>query len=83
MTKNELNIWFRNKFNNCYPVIHDDYPESIFMYYEPQFIRQKKMSRILGETLENPEKPSGICLFEQDHKNGYLYMDHDEITSFF
>ena len=83
MSKEELNIWFRNKFNNCYPVMHDDYPESIFMHYDPQFIRQKKMARILGEPIEYPEKVTGICLFEQDYKNGYLNMDYDKITSFF
>jgi len=83
MDKVELNIWFRNKFNNCYYVIHDDYPENIFMYYDPQFIRQKKMSRILGEDIEYPEKVTGICLFEQDYKNGYLNMDYDKISSFF
>ena len=83
MTKEELNIWFRNKFNNCYSVIHEDYPENILMFYDPQFIRQKKMARILGETIEYPEKPSGICLFEQDYKNGWLFLDYGEITSFF
>ena len=83
MTKEELNIWFRNKFNNCYPVTHDDYPESIFMFYDPLFIRQKKLSRIVGEEIEYPSKPTGICLFEQDHKNGWFRMNYDEITSFF
>jgi hypothetical protein len=83
MNKEELQIWFRNKFNSCYAVTHDDYPESIFMYYDEQFIRQKKLSRIVGETLEYPSKPSGKCLFEQDYKNGYLYVDYNEITSFF
>ncbi|MCK9477613.1 MAG: hypothetical protein M0R46_16985 [Candidatus Muirbacterium halophilum] len=83
MTKEEIQIWFRNKFNSCYGVVHDDYPESIFMYYDPQFIRQKKLSRIVGEEIEYPIKPTGICLFEQDYKNGYLFMNYDEITSFF
>ena len=83
MTKEEIQIWFRNKFNSCYGVLHEDFPESIFMYYDPQFIRQKKLSRIVGEEIEYPIKPTGICLFEQDYKNGYLWMNYGEITSFF
>jgi hypothetical protein len=83
MTKEEIQIWFRNKFNSCYGVLHEDFPESIFMYYDPQFIRQKKLSRIVGEEIEYPIKPTGICLFEQDYKNGYLYTDYGEITSVF
>ena len=53
------------------------------MYYDTQFIRQKKLSRIVGEEIEYPIRPTGICLFEQDYKNGYLYIDYVEITSFF
>jgi hypothetical protein len=83
MNKEELQIWFRNKFNNCYPVLNEDYPERFFMYYDKQFIRQKKLARIVGEEIEYPSKPSGVCLFEQDYKNGYLYMDYDIITTFF
>ena len=82
MTKEEIQIWFRNKFNSCYGVVYEDCSESIFMYYDPQFIRQKKLSRILGEEIEYPIRPTGICLFEQDYKNGYLFMNYDEITSF-
>ena len=83
MTKEEIQIWFRNKFNSCYGVVYEDCSESIFMYYDPQFIRQKKLVRILGEEIEYPEKVAGKCLFEQDYKNGYLFMNYDEITSFF
>ena len=83
MTKEELKIWFWNKYNNCYPVVHEDYPKSIFMYYDEQFIRQKKLSRIVGEEIEYPEKVIGTCLFEQDYKNGWFNIDYNEITSFF
>jgi len=33
MTKEELSKWFWNKFNSCYPVIHENFTKSIFMYY--------------------------------------------------
>jgi len=82
MNKEELKKWFINKYNSCYPIIHEDYPKSIFMFYDPQFIRQKKLSRILGEEIEieYPIKPNGICLFELDYENGCFCMNYDEIT---
>ena len=76
MNKEELKNWFWNKFNNCYPVMHKNYPKSIFMFYDPMFVRQKKLCRITGEELSYPTDVKGICLFEQDYKNGYLYMNY-------
>ena len=83
MNKQEITKWFKNKFDNCYWVTNENYPDSIFMYYDEQFIRQKKLSRVLGEEIEYPEKPSGKLLFEQDYKNEYFWINYDEITSFF
>ena len=82
MNKEELKNWFWNKFNNCYPVIHKDYSKSIFMFYDPMWVRQKKLCRITSEELSYPTDVKGICLFEQDYKNGYLYMNYDEINTF-
>ncbi len=84
MNKEELKKWFWNKFNSCYKVKHSDYPESIYYFYDEQFIRQKKLSRIVGgQELEYPSEVKGICLFEQDSKNGCLYCKYNEIWSFF
>ena len=83
MNKEELKIWFWKKFDSCYPVTHVDYPKSIFYYYDKQYLRQKKLSRITGEALEYPSAVQGICLFEQDEKNGYLWINYYEIWSFF
>ena len=83
MTKEKINKWFCNKFNSCYPVLHEDYPESIFMFYDEQFFRQKKLSRVLNEEISYPSEVKGICLFERDYKNGYFWCDHDNIWSFF
>ena len=56
------------------------------------FIRKMKLSKLSGKEVVFPKKPSGICLFEKDyndfgcfsdHNNGYLYMNYDEIVSFF
>jgi len=82
MNKEELKKWFWNKFNGCYKVKHSNY-DDVFYFYDEQFIRQKKLSRIIGEELVYPNEVKGICLFEQDQKNGYLWCDRDEIWSFF
>ena len=83
MTKEELSKWFLDKFNSCYQVVHKDYPGSIFMYYDEQFIRQKKLARVLNEEIVYPSKIVGTCLFELDYKNGWINCDHNEIWLFF
>ncbi|MCK9416082.1 hypothetical protein M0Q97_05415 [Candidatus Dojkabacteria bacterium] len=83
MSKEEISKWFWNKFNSCYPVVHEDYPESIFMIYDEQFLRQKKLARVLDKELSYPTEVKGICLFHQDYKNGWFECSYDEIWSFF
>ena len=83
MTKEELKNWFWNKFNGCYKVNHSDYPESILYFYDEQFIRQKKLSRIVGESIEYPTNVVGKCLFKQDLKYERFWCKYDEIWSFF
>ena len=83
MIKEEISKWFWNKYNSCYPVIHKDYPKNIFMFYDEQFFRQKKLARVLGEELIYPSEIKGKCLFRQDYKNGWFDCKYDEIWSFF
>ena len=83
MTKEEISKWFWNKYNSCYPVVHKDYPESIFMFYDEQFFRQKKLARILNEEISYPIEIKGTWLFHQDYKNGWFNCRYDEIWSFF
>ena len=83
MNKQELKKWFWNKFNGCYKVKHSDYTDNIYYFYDEQFIRQKKLSRIVGDELFYPTKVKGICLFRQDIKNERLWCDYDEIWSYF
>ena len=83
MTDEELKDWFWNKFNSCYCVKHEDYPESLFMYYDKNFYRQKKLARVLEQEVIYPSKVDGICLFEQDYENNFLWCNHKEIWSFF
>ena len=82
MKKKELSKWFWNKFNSCYPVKHEDFPESVFMFYDEQFLRQKKLSRVLNERIVYPSEAKGICLFELDYKYNYFRCNYDEIWSF-
>ena len=80
-TKEELYKWFFNKFDLCYVVIQGD-KDKYYMYYDTQFIRQKKLSRVLGKEIVYPEKPNGTILFEQDWENKTLWCDYDNIWSY-
>ena len=83
MRKEELKDWFWDKFNSCYSVKHDDYPHSVFMIYDLNYIRAKKLSNILNKDVEYPTMIKGVCLFEQDLKNEWLYCDYEKIWTFF
>ena len=83
MTKEELSIWFWSKFNSCYPVVHDDYPDMLYMVYDEQYIRKIKLCKINNKEITLPNKIIGTCLFQQDLKSEYLWCDYQEIWSFF
>ena len=34
--------WFNELFDNCYYVKHIDYSESVFMFYDINYVRQLK-----------------------------------------
>ena len=83
MTKEELTIWFVDKFNSCYPVtIEDDYTR-LFWFYDEQFIRKIKLCKI--ENIKYPihNTVKGTCLFDVHISNRYLFCDYKEIWSFF
>jgi len=82
MNKEEISKWFWNKYNSCYPVVHEDYPGNIFMFYNEQFSRQRKLARVLDEELSYPTEVKGKCLFRQDYKNGWFECNWFEIWSF-
>jgi len=83
MTEEELKNWFFDKFNSCYYVKHKDYPESIYMYYDKNFVRQKKLARVLDNDIIYPTKVDGICLFELDYKYEYFWCDYTYVWLFF
>ena len=82
MTKEELIIWFCDKFNSCYPVTHSDYPESIFWFYDEKFIRKLKLYKLNNQKITLPSIVRGICLFEEDSKYCWFNCNYDEIWSF-
>jgi hypothetical protein len=82
MTEEQLKEWFWDKFNSCYYVKHDDYPDSIFMVYDINFIRSKKLANILDKEVEYPTVVNGDCLFRQNYKTNMLWCDRDKIWSF-
>ena len=83
MTDEELKKWFWDKFNSCYYVKHKDYPESLFMFYDKNFTRQKKLARVLDKEIIYSNIVDGICLFEQDYKYKRFDCDYSKIWSFF
>lgn len=82
MTKDELKTWFYEKLFSCYPVKNDEYPNSIFWYYDDKFIRKYKISKVGNKEIKLPKKVNGICLFETDIENKFLYCDYSEIWTF-
>ena len=79
---NDLITWFNNLFNNCYYVKHDDHPDSIFMFYDLRYVRKIKLSQITGKPITQPKNITGVCLFEQDWKNSYLWCKYNEIWKY-
>ena len=83
MNNRELSIWFWNKFNSCYPVKHEYYPNIILWYYDDNYIRKCKLCKVNNTEIILPDKVIGKCLFEQDTNNKIIYCNYKEIWSFF
>jgi hypothetical protein len=77
MTKEELKIWFWDKFNSCYPTKHTIYPNSVFMIYDINYIRKKKLANILGKEVGYPIVIKGNVLFHMDIISEWLDIDKD------
>lgn len=79
MTEQELKGYFFDKVYGCYPVKHDEHPDSIFWFYDELFVRKIKICKIIGREITLPNKITGKCLFEQDKKNRILWCNYNEI----
>ena len=72
MTKEEFKNKFWTEYNSCYPIYKDD---NIYMIYDKSFVRQRKLSRVLGYEIEIPTKIEGDLLFIIDTKLNFLKYD--------
>ena len=76
MKREELKIWFWNLYNSCYPILKDN---MIYMVYDINFIRAKKLANILNKDVEYPTEINGEILFEYNTKLKYLYCNYKKI----
>ena len=79
----EIIDWFNNYFYNCYYVTHDNFPESIFMFYDKNYIRQHKLAKLEGKDYVEKSDITGVCLFQQDWKNKWFRCNYDLIWCYF
>ena len=80
MQIDDLKIWFWDKYNSCYSI---KYNNKIYMMYDPNFIRAKKLANILNKEIGYPTEVNGVCLFQLDYKNSDINIDYMEVWSFF
>ena len=72
--------WLNNYFDNCYYVKHDNFPESIFMFYDVNYVRQKKLAKLEGIDYVEKTDVTGECLFK--FENGFIYLNINFIPYF-
>ena len=80
MTKEELKIWFLDKYNSCYPINQSE--DIVNMIYDIDYIRAKKLANILNKEVEYPTEVKGIYLFEIHLELGYFIYNIDEIFTY-
>lgn len=78
MNKEQMSSWFINKLNSCYPVKHEDIPDSIFWMNDDKIIRKIKLCKLNNQKINNI-KVKGKCLFEQNIKYRLFICDYNEI----
>ena len=83
MNKDQLKEWFYEKLFNCYVVKHKTEEHIKYLVYDKQFIRDCKLSEVLGDDVVFPTEHTGDILFEQDSKNKIIRCDYNKIWSFF
>ena len=67
MEKEDFKKWFLNIFNSCYLVEDEEAKGNFYMYYDENYLRLKKISRILNEKIIiRKQKPSDKELFYQN-----------------
>lgn len=83
MIVEELKKLFWNKFNSCYSIKHDDYPDIIYWIYNESYVRKMKLCKLNNQEVKSSVNISEVCVFVQDVKYKYLNYDYDVILNFF
>ena len=83
MSEQELRTWFFDIISSCYPVVHDDFENDIFLYYDKSVIRRLKLLKINGDVYSLPKVVSGVCLFDIDIRNKQFYCNNVDIWNIF
>ena len=78
----ELIDWFNNYFDNCYYVKHEDFPESIFMFYDKNYVRQLKLAKLEGKEIPIKIDITSVCLFEQDWRHNFFCCNYNLIWNY-
>lgn len=52
MKNKEAIVWFNEHFDCCYHVKYEKYPNSIFMFYDKNYVRQLKIAKLDGISAE-------------------------------
>ena len=78
----EIIDWFNNYFYNCYYVKHDEFPESIFMFYDINYVRKLKLAKLEGKNYVEKTDITGVCLFQQDWKYKHFYCNYTLIWAY-
>ena len=79
----EIIDWFNNYFYNCYYVKHEDYPDSIFMFYDINYTRQLKLATLEGKDYVEKTDITGTCLFQLDLESNWIRCNSILIWSYF
>ena len=77
MTKEEIKTLLYDKLNSCYIAKNDYYPNTIFFYYDINFIRSKKLANILNKDVEYPKEVKGLLIIEINIEKE-IYLCHDD-----
>ena len=83
MNKDELREWFYEKLFNCYYVNHKTKDDVKYLVYDKQFIRDCKLSSLVGGDITFPMEHTGDILFQQNSKNKIFFCSYRLIWSFF
>ena len=56
MNNEEIKIWLKEKIDNCYAIVdlENHFYENTYLIYDSQYIREKKLGRILHTEISEP-----------------------------